>query len=117
MRQYSSAALLLISNCIVLHVYLGCDESLTVWACACSAPYVEMDMRSGELDGYDAVFLSPHKFVGGPGTPGILLMSKALYRLSGAPPSTCGGGTVAYVNSFSEAVSHSSIFPVPARRA
>jgi hypothetical protein len=64
------------------------------------------------------VSLSPHKFVGGPGTPGILLMNKALYRLAGAPPSTCGGGTVAYVNGFSEAVSHSSLFPVPgARRA
>ncbi|KAF8658082.1 hypothetical protein HU200_059547 [Digitaria exilis] len=57
------------------------------------------------MDGYDAVFLSPHKFVGGPGTPGILLMNKALYRLSSQPPSTCGGGTVAYVNGFSEKVS------------
>lgn len=69
---------------------------------AASGPYVDIDMRSGEMDGYDAVFLSPHKFVGGPGTPGILLMNRALYRLAGMPPSTCGGGTVAYVNGFSE---------------
>ena len=69
-----------------------------------SGPYVDIDMRSGEMDGYDAVFLSPHKFVGGPGTPGILLMNRALYRLAGHPPSTCGGGTVAYVNGFSEEV-------------
>ncbi|KAL5205091.1 hypothetical protein ABZP36_009962 [Zizania latifolia] len=69
---------------------------------AASGPYVKIDMRSGEMDGYDAVFLSPHKFVGGPGTPGILLMSRSLYRLSSQPPSTCGGGTVAYVNGFSE---------------
>ncbi|KAG8089498.1 hypothetical protein GUJ93_ZPchr0011g28603 [Zizania palustris] len=69
---------------------------------AASGPYVEIDMRSGEMDGYDAVFLSPHKFVGGPGTPGILLMRRSLYRLSSQPPSTCGGGTVAYVNGFSE---------------
>lgn len=62
-------------------------------------------MKSGEIDGYDAVFLSPHKFVGGPGTPGILLMNKALYRLNAQPPSTCGGGTVAYVNGFNEEVS------------
>jgi selenocysteine lyase/cysteine desulfurase len=61
-------------------------------------------MKSGETDGYDAVFLSPHKFVGGPGTPGILVMNKALYRLNARPPSTCGGGTVAYVNGFSEEV-------------
>ncbi|KAL6868360.1 hypothetical protein ACP4OV_015205 [Aristida adscensionis] len=69
---------------------------------AACGPYVEIDMRSGEMDGYDAVFLSPHKFVGGPGTPGILLISRALYRLAGLPPSTCGGGTVAYVNGFNE---------------
>nr|ACS49585.1 NifS-like protein [Oryza alta] len=69
---------------------------------AASGPYVEIDMRPGEMDGYDAVFLSPHKFVGGPGTPGILLMSRSLYRLSSQPPTTCGGGTVAYVNGISE---------------
>ncbi|KAL5225029.1 hypothetical protein ABZP36_011668 [Zizania latifolia] len=69
---------------------------------AASGPYVKIDMKSGEVDGYDAVFLSPHKFVGGPGTPGVLLMNKSLYRLNSQPPSTCGGGTVAYVNGFNE---------------
>ncbi|KAM0939921.1 putative cysteine desulfurase [Dioscorea sansibarensis] len=69
---------------------------------AASGPYVEINMRSGEIDGYDAVYLSPHKFIGGPGTPGILLMSNAMYRLGSLPPSTCGGGTVAYVNGFNE---------------
>lgn len=71
---------------------------------SCSGPCAEIDMRSGDIEGYDAVFLSPHKFVGGPGTPGILLMSKALYHLGSSPPSTCGGGTVCYVNSFSNKV-------------
>lgn len=61
-------------------------------------------MRSGESDGYDAVFLSPHKFLGGPDSPGILLMNDALYRLRSSPPSTCGGGTVNYVNGFNEEV-------------
>ncbi|XP_043687678.1 LOW QUALITY PROTEIN: probable cysteine desulfurase [Telopea speciosissima] len=69
---------------------------------AASGPYVEIDMRSGELEGYDAIFLSPHKFLGGRGTPGILLMNKALYKLSSSAPSTCGGGTVDFVNGFSE---------------
>ncbi|KAM1201005.1 hypothetical protein FF1_017335 [Malus domestica] len=80
----------------LLHQYGG-------FACfdfAASGPYVEIEMRSGQIDGYDGIFLSPHKFVGGPGTPGILVMSKALYRLKSFPPSTCGGGTVAYVNGF-----------------
>ena len=64
-------------------------------------------MRSGEMDGYDAIFFSPHKFLGGPGTPGVLLMSKILYQLGSSPPSTCGGGTVSFVNGFSEKASHS----------
>nr|XP_023891694.1 uncharacterized protein LOC112003724 [Quercus suber]POE61673.1 putative cysteine desulfurase [Quercus suber] len=82
----------------LLHQYGG-------FACfdfAASGPYVEIDMRSGEIDGYDAIFLSPHKFLGGPGSPGILLMRKVLYRLESSPPSTCGGGTVNYVNCFNE---------------
>lgn len=61
-------------------------------------------MRSGDVDGYDAITLSPHKFLGGPGSPGILLMSNALYQLKYAPPSTCGGGTVNFVNCFDEQV-------------
>lgn len=69
-----------------------------------SGPYVEIDMRSGADDGYDAIALSPHKFLGGPGSPGILLMSKALYKLKDSPPSTCGGGTVNFVNCFNEKV-------------
>ncbi|KAI7983881.1 putative cysteine desulfurase [Camellia lanceoleosa] len=69
---------------------------------AASGPYVEIDMRSGDIDGYDAIFLSPHKFAGGPSTPGILLMSKVLYQLGTCPPSTCGGGTVSFVNGFNE---------------
>lgn len=64
---------------------------------AACAPYVHIDMRPGQPDGYDAIFISPHKFVGGPGTPGVLIFNQALYHLSA--PSTPGGGTVTYVNS------------------
>ncbi|RLM91456.1 putative cysteine desulfurase [Panicum miliaceum] len=53
-------------------------------------------MRSGDDDGYDAVFLSPHKFLGGPGSPGVLAMASRLYRLRRTAPSTSGGGTVLY---------------------
>ncbi|EYB67089.1 aminotransferase [Deinococcus phoenicis] len=63
---------------------------------AASAPYVQIDMKPGQPDGYDAVFLSPHKFVGGPGTPGLLCFQEHLYRL--AVPSVPGGGTVRYVS-------------------
>ncbi|GKV50738.1 hypothetical protein SLEP1_g57436 [Rubroshorea leprosula] len=82
----------------LLHQYGG----FVCFDFAASGPYVKINMRSGEIEGYDAIFLSPHKFIGGPGSPGILLMSKALYRLGSSPPSTCGGGTVNYVNGFNE---------------
>ncbi|NOT37277.1 MAG: aminotransferase class V-fold PLP-dependent enzyme [Saprospiraceae bacterium] len=60
---------------------------------ACSAPYVEINMHpENSLQYLDAIFLSPHKFLGGPGTPGILVMSKNLY--SNTVPDNSGGGTV-----------------------
>ncbi|KAH7276638.1 hypothetical protein KP509_39G015800 [Ceratopteris richardii] len=71
---------------------------------AAGAPHIEIDMRSDKEDGYDAIAVSPHKLIGGPGAPGILLMKKSLYKLGKQPPSTCGGGTVAYVNGFDEEV-------------
>jgi hypothetical protein len=48
------------------------------------------------LSGKDAIFLSPHKFIGGPSTPGVLVVRRAL--VANPVPDTPGGGTVAYVN-------------------
>jgi selenocysteine lyase/cysteine desulfurase len=64
---------------------------------AAAAPHAAIDMRMGQPDGYDAIFISTHKFVGGPDTPGILVFDPALYHLRA--PSTAGGGTVSYVSS------------------
>jgi selenocysteine lyase/cysteine desulfurase len=66
--------------------------ALAFWDFAAAAPYVDIDMRHG----YDAVFISPHKFIGGPGTPGVLVARKHL--LTNSVPDMVGGGTVAYVN-------------------
>jgi selenocysteine lyase/cysteine desulfurase len=63
---------------------------------AAAAPHCAIDMRVGEPDGYDAVFISTHKLIGGPGTPGLLVFNPKLYRLRA--PSTAGGGTVRYVS-------------------
>jgi hypothetical protein len=49
-----------------------------------------------ELDYKDAIVLSPHKFIGGPGTPGVLVARRELFR--NRVPAAPGGGTVAYVN-------------------
>ena len=63
---------------------------------ACSAPYVSIDMHPGD-DGYlDCIFFSPHKFLGGPGTSGVLIFNKKLYQ-NGVPDNP-GGGTVLWTN-------------------
>jgi selenocysteine lyase/cysteine desulfurase len=72
---------------------------LSFWDFAAAAPYVGIEMRSPETDGddyKDAVFISPHKFIGGPGTPGVLVVRRDL--LANRVPSVPGGGTVSYVN-------------------
>ena len=73
--------------------------ALAFWDFAAAAPYVAIDMNgsgSGDPLAYkDAVFLSPHKFIGGPGTPGVLVVKKAV--LKNRVPAVPGGGTVAYV--------------------
>ena len=74
--------------------------ALAFWDYAACGPYVDIDMQprcaDHPLSYKDAVFLSPHKFIGGPGTPGILLVRREHVRNS--VPETVGGGTVAYVN-------------------
>jgi selenocysteine lyase/cysteine desulfurase len=62
---------------------------------AAAAPYVEIDVRPNDEAQIDAVMLSPHKLLGGPGSPGMLVFHRDLYRLRS--PTTAGGGTVAYV--------------------
>lgn len=64
---------------------------------ACSAPYVNIDMHpTQELQYLDAITFSPHKFLGGPGTSGVLVFNKKLYR--NLIPDNPGGGTVSYTN-------------------
>ncbi len=68
---------------------------------ACSAPYVAIDMHPEEEDArLDAVFFSPHKFLGGPGTAGILIFNKKLYK--NMIPDHPGGGTVSWTNPWGE---------------
>ncbi|QVY65017.1 aminotransferase class V-fold PLP-dependent enzyme [Polaribacter sp. Q13] len=64
---------------------------------ACCAPYVTIDMHPAAEDEYlDAIFFSPHKFLGGPGTSGVLVFNKKLYK--NTIPDNPGGGTVSYTN-------------------
>jgi selenocysteine lyase/cysteine desulfurase len=79
---------------------LHAHGALSFWDFAAAGPYVEIEMYgrcSAHPKAYkDAVFLSPHKFVGGPGTPGVLVVRKDL--LTNRVPTVPGGGTVDYVN-------------------
>ncbi|GAA2558130.1 aminotransferase class V-fold PLP-dependent enzyme [Winogradskya consettensis] len=65
--------------------------ALSCWDYATAGAYLPIGMT-----GKDAVFLSPHKFVGGPQTPGVLVIKRAL--LTNRVPVSPGGGTVAFVN-------------------
>lgn len=72
---------------------LKAHNALAFWDYAAAAPYVKIDVNAD--DPIDAVFISPHKFIGGPGTPGILIAKSHLFK--NRVPSVVGGGTVAYV--------------------
>lgn len=69
---------------------------------AASAPYVSIDMHpAGDREAaLDAVVFSPHKFLGGPGSSGVLVFNKALYH--NTVPDEAGGGTVAWTNPWGE---------------
>jgi selenocysteine lyase/cysteine desulfurase len=83
---------------ILLHQH----GALSFWDFAAAGPYVEIEMNmkgkgpDGALAYKDAIFISPHKFIGGPGTPGVLVAKRALF--TNKVPAVPGGGTVAYVN-------------------
>ena len=68
---------------------------------ACAAPYVDINMHPEDEEAYfDAIFFSPHKFLGGPGTSGVLAFNKKLYH--NMIPDCPGGGTVSWTNPWGE---------------
>ena len=80
---------------------LHAHDALACFDYAATAPYVEIDMNpepgpEGGDPSIDAIFVSPHKFLGGPGSSGILVFNERVYRRDLAP-TVGGGGTVDYV--------------------
>ena len=93
----------IVSDTLGLSRLLHSHGALAFWDFAAAAPYVTIEMspegpNAGPCPlGYkDAVFISPHKFIGGPGTPGVLVVKRKL--LTNRVPSVPGGGTVSYVS-------------------
>ncbi len=71
-------------------------NALVFFDFAAVAPYIEINMTKDKEAYFDAIFFSPHKFLGGPGTSGILVFNEKIYRTD-LPPTTAGGGTVTFV--------------------
>lgn len=67
---------------------------------AAAAPYTDMNMHESEQDWLDAIYFSPHKFLGGPGSEGVLVFNSALYH--NRVPEQPGGGTVVWTNPWGE---------------
>ncbi|HEX5696030.1 MAG TPA: aminotransferase class V-fold PLP-dependent enzyme [Acidimicrobiia bacterium] len=89
----------IISDTTAISSLLHAHGALSFWDFAASAPYVaiEMGSKTADLGDYkDAIFISPHKLIGGPGTPGVLVVRRDL--LSNEVPVVPGGGTVRYVS-------------------
>jgi selenocysteine lyase/cysteine desulfurase len=92
----------ILSDTRAISIQLHRHGALSFWDFAAAGPYVDIGMsphRPGpdaELDYKDAIVLSPHKFIGGPGTPGVLVARRELFR--NRVPASPGGGTVVYVN-------------------
>ena len=89
----------IISDTSAIASLLHKNGALSIWDFAASAPYVEINMGAeSETNGsyMDAIFISPHKLIGGPGSPGVLVARKAL--LTNTVPAVPGGGVVQYVS-------------------
>lgn len=78
---------------------------------ACSAPYINIDMNPKNVEEkLDAIYFSPHKFLGGPGTSGVLIFDSKLY--TNKIPDNPGGGTVEWTNPWGE---HAYVANIEAR--
>jgi selenocysteine lyase/cysteine desulfurase len=89
----------IVSDTIAISALLHEHGALSFWDFAAAAPYVDIEMDNRDLNPLawkDAIFLSPHKFIGGPSTPGVLVARRELF--ANRVPDQPGGGTVAYVN-------------------
>jgi selenocysteine lyase/cysteine desulfurase len=92
----------IVSDTRAISVMLHRHGALSFWDFAAAAPYVRIEMGNCEgegddaLDYRDAIFISPHKLIGGPGTPGLLIARRELF--TNTVPCVPGGGTVSYVN-------------------
>lgn len=78
---------------------LHTNNALACFDFAACAPYIEINMNKSNKEYFDAIYLAPHKFLGGPGSSGILVINERIYDNT-IPPTVPGGGTVSYVSPY-----------------
>jgi selenocysteine lyase/cysteine desulfurase len=93
----------ILNDCAAIARVLHAHEALAFFDYAAAGPYVDIDLHPHRTDGapdeaaaMDAVFLSMHKFLGGPRTPGLLVANRKLF--TNRVPTEPGGGTVLYTS-------------------
>jgi selenocysteine lyase/cysteine desulfurase len=86
----------IISDDVAITRLLHRHGALSLWDYAAAGPYLQIDMNPTADASKDAVFISTHKFIGGPGTPGVMIAKRHLFR--NTVPSVPGGGTVVWVS-------------------
>lgn len=84
-----------VSDVLGITTLLKAHGALAFWDYAAGGPYLPIAMNHPDAP-IDALFLSPHKFVGGPGTPGVLALKATLAK--NPVPAMIGGGTVSWVS-------------------
>ena len=84
---------------------LRAHGAVSIWDYGAAAPYVPMGMQAGADMAKDAIVFSPHKFPGGPGASGVLVVRDAIARR--VTPTLPGGGTVSFVSPWGHAYSSS----------
>ena len=86
----------ILTDVVTVTRLLKAHGALAVWDYACGAPYLRMSMQPAPEAPVDALFFSPHKFPGGPGASGVLVLRRSAVRM--ARPTWPGGGSVSYVS-------------------
>ncbi|MBU1312824.1 MAG: aminotransferase class V-fold PLP-dependent enzyme [Alphaproteobacteria bacterium] len=84
------------SNVPVITEMVKAAGAKMIWDYAGAGPYVPISMSPGAVAQIDAIVVSPHKFIGGPGASGILIVRRE--GLATSKPSWPGGGTVKFVS-------------------
>ena len=84
---------------------LKAHQAIAIWDYGCGAPYMPMNMKNDSTDAKDAIVFSPHKFLGGPGASGVMIVRDKIVRRS--KPSMPGGGTVKFVSPWGQTYANS----------